>query len=48
VDSHLNVAEVPIEEEICNMVMNPQTNEQVDTENEEENSKALPSSKKII
>jgi hypothetical protein len=25
VDSHLNVAEVPTEEEICNAIMNPQT-----------------------
>jgi hypothetical protein len=25
VDSHLDVVEVPTEEEICNVVMNPQT-----------------------
>jgi hypothetical protein len=42
-DSHLDVAEVPTEEEICNAVMNPRTFKSSD---EEENSVA--SSKEIV
>lgn len=38
--SHLDVAEFPTEEEIFNVFMNLQKIKQVDTDNEEENSKA--------
>lgn len=39
VDTHLEVAEVPTEEEICNAVLNSQTFEQADIDGvEEENS----------
>lgn len=51
VDSHLDVAEIQTEEEICNSVMNPQTIERANTDDEEENSEAPlapPSNKEIV
>jgi len=51
VDSHLDVAEIQTEEEICNAVLNPQTIERANTDDEEENSEAPPahpSNKEIV
>ena len=50
-DSHLDVAEIQTEEEICNAAMNHQTIEQANTDDEEENSEtplAPPSNKEIV
>lgn len=38
--AHLDVAEIQTEEVICNVVMNPQTIEQANTDDEDENSEA--------
>lgn len=49
VDSHLEIAEIPTEEEICNVILNPQTLEQADIDDaEEENSERSPSNKDIM
>jgi len=51
VDSHLDVAEIQTEEEIFNVVVNPQTIEWANTDDEEENSEtplAPPSNKEIV
>lgn len=49
VDSHLEIAEVPTENDICNAILNPQTLEQADIfDVGEGNSERPPSNKDIV